>query len=105
MLPNGEQVVADAGWRQAAEHSRRSRCQERIRIEQRPPLDREGKKDQAKAHAKLIRKERRGERRSRGAAAADKPPPARTGRKPAGKPASPAKPAPRKPAGPGKGAR
>jgi 23S rRNA pseudouridine955/2504/2580 synthase len=79
------------------------------RPDKRPPLDREGKKDQAKAHAKLIRKERRGERRSRGAAAADKPPPARTGRKPvakpAGKPATAAKPAPRKPAGPGKGAR
>ena len=35
--------------------------------DKRPPLDRDGKKSQAKAHAKLIRKERRGERRGRGA--------------------------------------
>jgi 23S rRNA pseudouridine955/2504/2580 synthase len=60
-----------------------------LRPDKRPPLDRDGKKDQAKAHAKLIRKERRGERRGRGAAAAG---PARPG-------------TPRKPAGPHRGNR
>ncbi|WP_213982587.1 RluA family pseudouridine synthase [Sphingomonas sp. dw_22] len=36
-------------------------------IDDRPPLSREQKKAQARAHAKTVRKERRGERRSRGA--------------------------------------
>ncbi|MEK6542718.1 MAG: RluA family pseudouridine synthase [Pseudomonadota bacterium] len=39
------------------------------RPDKRPPLTREGKKSQAKAHSKVIRKERRGERRGRGEAA------------------------------------
>ncbi|MEQ1510808.1 MAG: RluA family pseudouridine synthase [Sphingopyxis sp.] len=48
------------------------------RPDKRPPLSREGKKTQAKAHAKIIRKERRGERRGRGEVA--KPAPKRTKR-------------------------
>ncbi|HVJ03670.1 MAG TPA: RNA pseudouridine synthase, partial [Sphingomonas sp.] len=36
-------------------------------LDDRPPLSREQKKTQARAHAKTVRKERRGERRSRGA--------------------------------------
>ncbi|MBO9621205.1 MAG: RluA family pseudouridine synthase [Sphingomonas sp.] len=36
-------------------------------LDDRPPLTREQKKTQARAHAKTVRKERRGERRSRGA--------------------------------------
>lgn len=50
------------------------------RSDKRPPLSREGKKSQAKAHAKVIRKERRGERRARGGGEAAKTAPKRTKR-------------------------
>ncbi len=85
------------------------------RPDKRPPLDREGKKDQARAHAKIYRKERRGERRSRGDEVADKPTakpprPAKGGASPkADRPAADAgktaRPRTGKPAGPSRGTR